>query len=52
MMDWEIGDIHSAIKRSLRAAAKKELKKLSKEELVEFILDNVDLLRKEDAVGE
>ena len=47
-MDWVIKEAHDSITRVLREMTRKELKKSSKKELIEFILDNVDLLRKKE----
>ena len=47
-MDYILEDLHLSIKATLKVMARKELKKLSKKELIEFIVDNVDLLRNKD----
>jgi hypothetical protein len=52
MMDWVIEEMNYRMRTALRDVVRKELKKSSKKELIEFMLDNVDLLRPQDVSGE
>ena len=48
MSDWIIEQYNEQLRLSLEALARKELDKLTKEELIDFIIESTDLMRKKD----
>jgi hypothetical protein len=46
--DWTVQALIDQIQLDMRNLARKELGKLSKEDLIDFILDNIDLVRNQN----
>ena len=52
MSDWVLEAFHEQLRLDLEDLAKKELDKLTKEELIDFIIHSTDLMRKKEDCDE
>ena len=52
MGDWVFEALHEQLRLDLEDLARKELGKLTKEELIEFLIDSTDLMRKREDCDE
>lgn len=52
MSDWVLEAFHEQLRLDLEALTRKELDKLTKEELIDFIIHSTDLMRKREDCDE
>ena len=52
MADWVLEAFQEELRLGLEALAKEELEKLTKDELIDFIVHNTDLMRKREDCDE